>query len=159
MIYHFAYQKKVFLNRISFYTILSTYPAATSPISRQTLDIATFENIHFFRSFPQSTVDIIVGRTKPIQTRKAIWILVKVGRILIRKSSVITMKKVAINSASMIFHIPSIDFFISESVIFFSPWWIFIQSFPNSGPCQRAPSANVTTVITKIMTQFRVTSI
>ena len=94
----------------------SIYPVATSPSNLQILDIPIFTGIHFFSSFHQIIVLVIVGTMKPIQTRNAICIPEKDGNILMRNERVITIKNVATNSESIIFHIHCIAFFISASL-------------------------------------------
>jgi hypothetical protein len=59
---------------------------------------------------------VMVGSINPIHTSSAMCIPDIPGMIFIRNESVITMNKVAINSATMIFHIHFIAFFISASL-------------------------------------------
>lgn len=121
--------------------------------------MAIFANIYFFASFPQRTVLVIVGTTNPIQTINAICIPENEGSISMRNARVIIISRLAMNSMVISFHMPSIIFFISSSEYFLSPWWIFIQSFPKSGPCQKAPPKNVTRVMMMIASQLSEISI
>lgn len=85
-----------------------------SPMRRQILDMAIFVGIHFLLSLPQRIVDVIDGSTNQVHTRKVICTPENAGSISMRKARVITIKNVEINSASIIFHMPSIAFFISS---------------------------------------------
>lgn len=66
------------------------------------------------------------------------------------QASEVIIKNVTIISVTSCFHTHFIIFSCSFLLGGFSPQWIFIQSFPNNGPCQNAPPKKDTRVITQI---------
>lgn len=121
---------------------------------RAVLEIVTFIHIHFFASLHQITVEVIVVRTKESHTIKAVCIPLYCGIALIMQASPIIIRREEMNSVTSSFHIPFMASFISASVNFLSPWWIFIHIFPNRGPCHTAPRAKLITVERIIIVQL-----
>ncbi len=115
----------------------------------------TFMPIHSRLSPPQRTELMRVGSTKAIHIIKAFLTPLYSGIARIIQASPTIMRKETTNSASISFHIPSMSFLFSASVNFLSPWWIFIQSFPKIGPCQKAPPINMMRVHMLIAIQLR----
>ncbi len=88
----------------------------TSPMRRPILDIATFVHIHFFASFPQMTVEVIVVRTNESHIINAVCMPLYWGIARMIQASPITMRSPAMNSMSILFHMPFMAFFISVSL-------------------------------------------
>lgn len=136
------------------YHIVSIYPVATSPMRRQILDTAILVAMYFLVSVHQITVDVIVGRIKASHIINAVCIGGKLGIPRMMQASPITIRSVAINSVTKSFHIHFVASSISFWVKLSFPWWIRIQIFPKSGPCQMAPSPKQKMVIIMIAVQL-----
>ena len=130
------------------------YPAIRNERRRAVLEIVTFVHIHFFASPHQITVEVMVVTTKASQTIKPVWKPLYSGIALIIQASPIIIRSEEINSVTRSFHIPFIASFISASLNFLSPWWIFIHIFPKRGPCHTAPRAKLITVERMIIVQL-----
>lgn len=132
---------KLFGEFCIYFQIERIYPAKRKIMRRDPIVTRIFLHHHFFLSPPQITLLTVIGTTNPSQSIKAFWIPEYWGIALMIQAIEIIIKKLAINSTRICFHIP----FIISSCCFllgvFSPQWISIQSFPKSGPCQKAPHA------------------
>ncbi len=96
----------------------------------------------------------VIGTTNPSQSIKAFCTQLYCGIALIMQAIEVIIKNVTITSVKSCFHIHFIIFSCSFLLGGFAPQWIFIQSFPNSGPCQNAPPKNERRVITAIATKL-----
>lgn len=138
------------------YQIPRIYPAPMRTTSLYADEMRILASIHFLGSFPQMMDEIYVGNTNPNQTRNPICIPEYPGIICRRKSKLMIIMTTLTNSASMIFHIPTFIFSISDFVSL-SAQWIFVQILPKKMLNHTAPPTNAAIDRTIIANQSRCT--
>lgn len=114
------------------------------------MEIRIFFTHHTDLSPHQMILLTVIGTTNPSQSIKALCTQLYCGIALIIQAIEVIIKNVTMTSVKSCFHIHCIIFSCSFLLGGFAPQWIFIQSFPKRGPCQKAPPKKERRVITAI---------